>query len=97
VVGVLIVELHATDFTARKLARRDIRSDELEQLRRNGPIAVRNPHPRHRTSRLLIGPTDGGRLLTLVIEPDLADEAVWHVRTGWDASKRERKLYYQRG
>jgi hypothetical protein len=41
--------------------------------------------------RLLIGRTDGGRTLTLVIEQTL-DPTTWLIVTGWDSSPRERKL-----
>jgi hypothetical protein len=80
----------------RKLARRGISETEARQLPGNGAILSRNPHPRAPRSRLMIGPTSGGRLLTVVIEPEPADEALWHVRTAWDSSVRE-WLAYDRG
>jgi hypothetical protein len=94
---VLVARLLLNPVAREKLARRGIREDEVQQLRRNGPWWERNPHPRVAGSRLLIGPTDGGRMLTLVIAPETADVALWHVRTGWDSTKRERKLYLRRG
>ena len=92
----LIARLVFNEAGLDKLARRRIRASEVEQLPRNGAVAVRNPHPRVAGSRLLIGATDGGRLLTIVVDPDAADTAIWLVRTGWDASARERNAY-QRG
>jgi hypothetical protein len=94
---VLIVDLLLNDVALEKLARRGIDQQEVDQLRANGPLVARNPHPRVRGSRFLVGPTDGGRLLTLVVDPHASDEGAWFVQTGWDAGKRERKLYYQRG
>ena len=38
---------------------------------------------------LMIGRTNGGRLLTIVIEPTDVD-GVWDVVTGWDADKGEK-------
>ncbi len=56
-------------------------------------IKARNPHPRVAGSRLMIGETDGGRTLTVVIQPDADDASTWHVMTGWQASPRERDTY----
>jgi hypothetical protein len=94
---VLIVRLLINPIAQEKLARRGIYEDEVDQLRHNGPWWERNPRPRAPGSRFLIGPTDGGRLLTVVVVPDAADQAIWHVQTGWDSTKRERAIYLQRG
>ena len=40
---------------------------------------------------LLIGHTDGGRALTLVIERTL-DPTTWLIVTGWPATERERRI-----
>jgi hypothetical protein len=76
-----------------KLASRGISPSEVEQVRRNGPYVPANPHPRVPDSRLMIGPTDGGRMLTLVIQPDANDPGAWHVMTGWPSTTRERNAY----
>ena len=34
----------------------------------------------------MIGPTHGGRILTVVLNPKLLDAGAWHVRTAWEAS-----------
>ena len=91
-----IAHLVIDDSTALKLGRRAISQHEVHELRRNGAIALRNPRPRVEGSRLLVGPTDGGRLLTVVIEPDLLDEAIWHVRSAWDTGGWERRAYHRR-
>ena len=65
---------------------------DARQVPRNAHVIVRNPHetsPGKR--RLLIGRTDGGRALTLVIEQTV-DPTTWLIVTGWDSSPRERKL-----
>jgi hypothetical protein len=41
----------------------------------------------------MIGVTDGGRTLTVVIQPDTDDASTWHAMTGWQASPRERDTY----
>jgi len=40
---------------------------------------------------MLIGQTDGGRVLTLVIERTL-DPTTWLIVTGWPATDRERRI-----
>jgi hypothetical protein len=89
VIAVLVLNARATS----KLAARGIDASEVEQVRRNGPYVPRNPHPRVPGSRLMIGETDGGRTLTVVIQPDADDPSAWHVMTGWRASPRERDTY----
>jgi hypothetical protein len=76
-----------------KLGSRGISKAEAAQLPRNRHVTVRNPKaPLDRARRLLlIGRTDGGRPLTLVIEPT-ADPSVWLIVTGWPATTRERTL-----
>jgi hypothetical protein len=59
-------------------------------------LTVRNPSsdpPDKR--RLLIGRTDGGRALTLVVERT-SDPTTWLTLTGWDATARERRLLDKR-
>jgi hypothetical protein len=59
---------------------------------RNQHVTVRNPHgPESGSRRLLIGRTDGGRCLTLVIEQTV-EPTTWLVITGWDSTDVERKL-----
>jgi hypothetical protein len=54
---------------------------------------VRNPADESGTGtrRLLIGRTDGGGILTLVIERTL-DPTTWLIVTGWEATDSERKI-----
>jgi len=89
----VVYELVATEVARDKLAARFISPAEVEQVPRNEHRIVRNPHaggaPGKR--RLLVGDTDGGRALTLVIEQTL-DPTTWLVVTGWSATAGERKL-----
>jgi hypothetical protein len=83
-------QLLATDVSLDKLGARGISAEEAEQLPRNRHVTVRNPHePGKRL--LLIGHTDGGRLLTLVLERT-ADPTTWLVVTGWSSTEGERKI-----
>ena len=75
-----------------KLGARGISDEEAGQLPRNPHVTVRNPRgaePERR--RLLIGRTDGGRVLTLVIERTV-DPTTWLIVTGWGATLAERRM-----
>jgi hypothetical protein len=77
------------------LAARSISRFEAEQTLRNRRVIVPNrrraPRRPDGASRLLIGVTDGGRALTLVIEATL-DPTTWLVITGWETTRAERKI-----
>lgn len=58
----------------------------------NRHLTVRNPRsPQAGTRRLMIGRTDGGRFLTLVIE-QTTEPTSWLVVTGWPSTDTERNL-----
>ena len=89
----LVTELLVTEAALDKLGARTISSEETEQLLGNEHVTVRNPREGAEpgTRRLLIGRTDGGRSLTLVIEKTL-DPTTWLIVTGWEATETERKI-----
>jgi hypothetical protein len=84
-------ELLITEAALHKLGARGISAQEAEQLPRNRHLSVRNPRTGATARRLLIGHTDGGRSLTLVIEATI-EPATWLIITGWVATDAERKL-----
>lgn len=89
----VVYELLVTERALDKLGARDISSDEVGQLPRNPHVTVRNPHDDARgRRRLLIGRTDGGRVLTLVIERTV-DPTTWVLVTGWSATLAERRIF----
>jgi hypothetical protein len=85
-----------SDAAVEKLGRRGITPEETDQLIDNGCNIVRN-HGSDRTvlelraRRLLIGRTNGGRSLTLVIEQTI-DPTTWLIITGWIATPSERRM-----
>ena len=88
----LIAELLVTEAVIEKLGARGISIEEARQLPRNAHVTVRNPHEeRTARRRLLIGRTDGGRAVTLVIERTV-DPSTWLIVTGWEAANRERRI-----
>jgi hypothetical protein len=89
----VVSELLITEAALDKLGTRTISAEETEQLLHNDHVTVRNPKDEAASSmrRLLIGRTDGGRALTLVIEQTL-DPTTWLIVTGWEATDGERKI-----
>jgi hypothetical protein len=89
----VVHELVATEVARDKLAARDISPAEVEQVPRNDHRIVRNPREGREPGkrRLLVGETDGGRALTLVIERTV-EPTTWLVVTGWNTTAGERKL-----
>lgn len=87
-------ELLATEVALAKLGARNISGDEAGQLPRNRHVIVRNPHGAgdQDKRRLMVGNTDGGRVLTLVIEQTI-DPTTWLIVTGWSATDAERNLF----
>jgi hypothetical protein len=70
-----------------KLGRRRISEAEARQLPWNSNDVKPNPRgPRQAYRRLLVGETDGGRALTLVIERT-QDPTDWIVITGWETGR----------
>jgi uncharacterized DUF497 family protein len=88
-----IVELRASDVARAKLGARGISVAEAKQLRRNRHET--NPNPRDPGGEggrlMLVGETDGGRVLTLIIERTHEPNS-YEIVTGWTASPRERKV-----
>jgi hypothetical protein len=75
-----------------KLGARRISEEAARQLLGNRSLVVPNPwSPHAKGRRLLLGTDDGGRALTLVIEPTM-DPTTWVVVTGWEAGSEERKV-----
>jgi len=86
-------QLLATDVALDKLGGRGISAVEAEQLLRNPHTTVRNPRPGSEPDKrvLLIGSTDGGRVLTLVLERTV-DLTSWLIVTGWSSTQAERRM-----
>jgi hypothetical protein len=95
-VGRTIGQIRATEAALGKLGARDISEEEAEQVLNNAYVIVKNLRGRAArrqpsARRTLIGHTDGGRILTLVIE-ETREPGSWLIITGWTATDRERKI-----
>jgi hypothetical protein len=86
-----VSELLLTFAAIDKLGARSISVSEVRELPWNGSTVVRNPSAGTADRRLLLGRTNGGRCLTLVIEAT-EEPSTWLVITGWESSPRERKI-----
>jgi hypothetical protein len=93
VIAVLIAVLLFSETTIAKLGARGITPEEIRQVADGDRIVVRNPRPRVEGSVLMIGPTHGGRVLTVVLNPELSNAGAWDVRTAWDASGAQIRRY----
>jgi len=93
----VVRDLLITDAGLGKLGARGISAEEAGQIPRNLHLVARNPHGGGEpgTRRLLIGRTDGGRPLTLVIEQTV-DPGTWLIVTAWGATAAERRLLPRR-
>jgi hypothetical protein len=91
-----ITELLLTEAAREKLGRREISVEEVQQLLDNRYVFMRAGRVRRSSGelparRLVVGHTDGGRSLTLVVERTI-DPTTWVVVTGWEATRAERRL-----
>jgi hypothetical protein len=95
--GVTVSELLAPDAAAAKLGARGISVAEAQQLPRNTHVTLRNRGRAQRgrrdlrDRRLLVGDTNGGRTLTLVIERT-NDPTSWLIVTGWPTPRKRRRI-----
>jgi hypothetical protein len=92
---VLIAVLLFTETTVAKLAGSAITPEEVRQVNEGDRIVIRNPRPRVAGSVLMIGPTHGGRILSVVLNPEPLDVGAWHVRTAWEASTAQISRYHR--
>jgi hypothetical protein len=92
-----VSELLVTEAALEKLGARGISVTEVQQLVDNRyAVMGRGRRARRGISsiparRLVVGRTNGGRFLTIVIERTL-EPTTWLVITGWDATAPERRI-----
>lgn len=76
------------------MARHGVVGDEVEQVKWNRNLVLRNPRG-EAGGVLLVGETDGGRLLTVPLAP--TDESTtWRPATAFDAGRHHRTLFDRR-
>ena len=90
VVADLIFDSH----NEREMARHGVVSDEVDQLAWNRCVFYENWRGEP-GSVLMIGETNGGRLLTVPLAPT-DDPTTWRPATAFDASRHHRALFDRR-
>jgi hypothetical protein len=91
-----VTQLLATEVALDKLGARGISTGEAGQTLWNRHVVIKNlrgspERPQRDARRLLIGRTDAGRILTLVIEETI-DPTTWLLITGWESTRAERMI-----
>ena len=86
-----IIEPRISQGAEDELAYHSIQTYEALEVIFNAPKAFRDKVVGR---DMLIGRTDGGRILTLIVE-QADDWGAYDVITGWDASKGERTAWRQ--
>jgi hypothetical protein len=89
-VSALITDEH----NGAEMARHNVSEGEVDQLVWNRNVVVPNPRGKP-GSVLLIGETDGGRLLTAPLVPT-DDPTTWRPATAFDASRHQCSLFDRR-
>jgi hypothetical protein len=87
-----IAELEFDDYNEEELARHAITPQEVLQILQNR-FTVRRNKKSGSGERQLIGDTNGGRTLTIVLATTHVPER-WRPITGWDSTEPERRAIH---
>ncbi|MCW3020284.1 MAG: hypothetical protein JWN10_2592 [Solirubrobacterales bacterium] len=92
----VVNQLLATEVALDKLGVRGISAAEAQQAIWNRHVLIKNRRgsawrSQREMRRLLIGHSDGGRRLTLVIE-ETVEPTTWLLVTGWESTPAERMI-----
>ncbi len=90
-----IYELQIDEWNKREYAAHGVSTDEVFQVLDKGPVFLRNSKG-HAATILMIGPTGGGRLLTIPLQPINEQEGLWRPATAFDARPVD-LAYYAKG
>jgi hypothetical protein len=90
VVAELILDAH----NRAEMSRHGVVGEEVEEVPWNRNIVFRNPRGEP-GGLLLVGVTDGGRLLTVPLAPT-DDPTTWRPATAFDANPYQRSLFDRR-
>lgn len=90
----VVSDLIFDEHNEREMARHGVVRREVEQLKGNRNVVLRNPRGEG-GNVLLVGETDGGRLLTVPLAPT-DDPTLWRPATAFDAGRHHRALFDRR-
>ncbi len=85
-------QLDIDEYNEDEAARHGVSAREMRQVKNNEPEFFPNTKG-HLATIIMIGPTYGGRFLTIPLAPT-AVPGVWRPATAWSSSEREAKLYH---
>ena len=83
--------LEFDDANEAECARHGVTVREIRQVLEHEPAFFQNKRP-HRAQRIMVGPTYGGRFLTVPLA-ETPVEGVWRPATAWDSGDGERGRY----
>ena len=86
-----VYDLQVDDWNADEAAAHGVSEAEIRQVLDEEPIFLPNKKG-HSAPVIMIGPTFGGRLLTVPLRPT-GVEGVWRPASAWDSSKAEWARY----
>jgi hypothetical protein len=84
-------DLQFDDDNEAEFGRHHVSAHEILQVLDSAPVFFRN-RKRHSATILMVGPTNGGRMLTVPLAP-LPIEGVWRPATAWDSDPDEALRY----
>jgi hypothetical protein len=88
---VYVDELEIDEYNTVEMARHGVTPREVRQVLNNAPRFFRNKRG-HRATHIMIGPTDGGRMLTVPLTPT-SIRGEWRPATAFDAGRGDRARY----
>lgn len=86
-----VFELEFDDGNEEEIAAHSVQPDEVWQALDLHPVFFRNKKG-YAATLIMVGPTDGGRLLTVPLAPTPVPGR-WRPATAWDSSTGERTRY----
>ena len=89
--AVKVYDLQLDDGNATEMVRHGVTEREVRQVLDGRPVFARNKK-HHAATILMIGPTNGGRLLTVPLAPTKTD-GLWRPATAFESSAREIAVY----
>ena len=84
-------ELEIDDYNTAEMARHRVSPRDVRQVLNNAPRFFRNKKGRSAT-QVMIGPTDGGRMLTVPLTPT-SIRGMWRPATAFDAGRADLARY----